>query len=416
MCNLLSALLLFATDAPPAVLPSYEITVTAGKQALTNAPIRVPLDVPTGQGQTVLVRQRDARALRVGQLIEPALYEVAPPPGERLVRRDLVFVLDRLDAGRSATFTVDLLDKAPADAAPKDVFAWDQAGDTLSLGKAPVLRYEHPKLDESTPEKREATFKVFHHVYSPDGSRLVTKGVGGKYTHHRGLFYGFMKVTYGDNQTVDIWHCKGDTHQAHDKALSQEAGPVVGRQRVRIGWHGNKKELFAVEERDLTVFAVPGGRLIEFASKVTPLKGVMKVDGDPQHAGFHFRADNEVDRNSAQTIYIRPDGVGKPGETRNWDPKTMKGPVDLPWNAMSFVLGDKRYTAAYLDHPSNPKEARYSEREYGRFGSYFVAEATPEKPLVVRYRVWVQDGQMKPEEVAALSAAFVEPKVTVKVK
>ena len=33
--------------------------------------------------------------------------------------------------------------------------------------------------------------------------------------------------------------------------------------------------------------------------------------------------------------------------------------VDLPWNVMSFVVGGKRYTAAYLDRPENPKEARY---------------------------------------------------------
>jgi hypothetical protein len=46
-----------------------------------------------------------------------------------------------------------------------------------------------------------------------------------------------------------------------------------------------------------------------------------------------------------------PDGAGTPAETRNWDPQTRMGPVNLPWNAMSFVLGGKRYTVAYLDQP-----------------------------------------------------------------
>jgi hypothetical protein len=197
--------------------------------------------------------------------------------------------------------------------------------------------------------------------------------------------------------------------------LRQEAGPVLGRHRLLIGWHGDKKELFANEERELTAYAVPGGTLIDFTSKVTPVKGTVKFDGDPQHAGFHFRADNEVDKNKAQTIYIRPDGVGEPGKERNWPGD--KNMVNLPWNGLSFVLSEKRYTTAYLDHPSNPKEARYSERTYGRFGSYFVTEATPEKPLLVRYRVWLQDGQMKPEQIAALSAAFVDPpQVTIEKK
>ena len=43
--------------------------------------------------------------------------------------------------------------------------------------------------------------------------------------------------------------------------------------------------------------------------------------------------------------------------------ETRQGPVNLPWNAMSFVPGGKRYAVACLDHPGNPKEARFSEME-----------------------------------------------------
>jgi len=215
--------------------------------------------------------------------------------------------------------------------------------------------------------------------------------------------------------TCDVWHGRNNEYVEHKKVLAEEAGPVLGRHRLLVGWHGDKKELFANEERELTAYNLPGGTLIDFESRVTPVKGTMKVGGDPQHAGFHFRADNEVDKNKAQTVYVRPDGVGEAGKERNYP--ADKAMVNLPWNGMSFVLGEKRYTTAYLDHPANPKEARYSERTYGRFGSYFVAEATPDKPLVVRYRVWVQEGQMKPEQIAALDAAFVDPpQVTVEKK
>jgi hypothetical protein len=268
-------------------------------------------------------------------------------------------------------------------------------------------------LDDSTKEKRDQTFKVFHHLYDPAGKHLVTNGAGGKYPHHRGLFYGFRKVTY-DGKEVDIWHCTGDTYQGHEKFLETTAGPVLGRHRVQIGWHGKGKEKFATEERELTVYAVPGGQLVEFASRLRPVKGTVKLDGDPQHAGFHFRADDEVaSKTEKETIFIRPDGEDKPGASRNWP--DQKGHVNLPWDAMSFVLGGQRYTAAYLDRPSNPKEARYSERPYGRFGSYFVAEVTEKEPLTVDYRIWLQEGKMAGEEVAAKSAAFASP-VEVKVK
>ena len=68
-----------------------------------------------------------------------------------------------------------------------------------------------------------------------------------------------------------------------------------------------------------------------------------------------------------------------------------------------------------VDHPNNPKEARYSERDYGRFGSYFVYTIDEKKPLLANYRIWHQEGEMTVGQVSALSIDFTEP-VKVKVK
>jgi hypothetical protein len=222
----------------------------------------------------------------------------------------------------------------------------------------------------------------------------------------------------GHGQASTRRACADGEYQAHDRFLASEAGSVLGRHRVAISWHGQHKQAFAEEERELAVYNVPGGQLVDFASRLRPSAGPVKLDGDPQHAGVQFRADNEVfAKTSSQTIFVRPDGTGKPGETRNWDPGTRRGPVSLPWDAMSFVLKSKRYTVAYLDHPRNPKDARTSEREFGRFGSYFEYTLTRDRPLTVRYRFWLQEGLMKPAGVAALGTDFVEPvKVTVKTR
>jgi hypothetical protein len=272
-------------------------------------------------------------------------------------------------------------------------------------------------FDESSKEKRDLTYKVFHHLYDPSGERLVTNGAGAKlYPHHRGLYYGFNKITYGEGKKADTWHCTKGSHQAHVKFISAEAGPVLGRHRVGIAWHGDDGEVFAKEEREFTVYHVPGGQLVDFASRLYSNAGKVHLDGDPQHAGFQFRANPEVaEKTAKQTYYLRPDGAGKPGETRNWDAKKPDEHANLPWNAMSFVLGDQRYTIAYLDRPSNPKPARYSERDYGRFGSYFAYDLDEKNPLAVAYRVWLQNGEMKKEDVAARSAEFVQP-VMVSVK
>jgi hypothetical protein len=386
------------------LLASADLTFTAeiaaGKVDRTHDPVRIPLTLPAGKTFTATATL-DGKEVPVA-VLAPQLGTTGKETAEAWL------VVPKLEAGRTATAKLTL-----SEGKPSGPLVWKKEAEraTLSNGTTPVLQYEHPKLDET---KREATFKVYHHAYSPEGV-LLTKGVGGEFTHHRGLFYGFMKVSY-DKTTVDIWHCRKQTHQAHREFLDESApNAVVGRHRVRIDWNGDGNKTFAIEERELAAFPLAGGTLIEFTSKLSPIVDELKLDGDPQHAGFHFRASNEVasKEERKKTVFIRPDGTGKPGTEVNW-PGNKKH-VDLPWLAMNFGLGKERYTAVYLDLPTNPKEARFSERTYGRFGSYFVTTVKKEKPLVVRYRVWLQKGTATPEAIKTLSNAFVNPaSVTVK--
>jgi hypothetical protein len=368
--------------------------VDAGTHDRVNCVVSVPVAIPDSSAgaSTAILEDGSGRTLS-GQIANG---------------RELRFVLPELKAGAKATYKVTLIREWSK---TDEVFAWtDTPNDNmeLSLGKRPLLRYQYAALDDSTKDARTATFKVYHHLYDPKGDRLVTKGLGGLFPHHRGIFFGFNKVTYGDGKKCDVWHCTGDAYQSHEKVLTSEAGPVYGRHKLAIAWHGVKKEVFATEERDLTAYSLPGGTLIEFASEVTPVIAPVLLDGDPQHAGFHFRASQEVpDKTAKQTYYVRPDGPGKYGETRNWP--GQKTHVNLPWDACSFLLGDTRYTVAYLDRPDNPKEARFSERDYGRFGSYFEKKLEKDDTLKVKYRLWLQSGEMKVEDVQRLADDFNDP-------
>lgn len=285
----------------------------------------------------------------------------------------------------------------------------------LRFNGRPVVRYINKPYDNTTGDTHQLTKKVFHHVFDPTGKQIITKGPGGLYSHHRGLFYGFSKMGYGEGKTADLWHCNYGESQRHVKVLRQEFGSVVGRHQIEISWHGKDAGIIAREHRMLSAFNVPGGTLLEFESRLRSEVGPLTIDGDPQHAGFQFRASQELaDKTKDQTYYLRPDGRDKPGVTRNWGHKTIgeeinKKTENLPWNAMSFVVGGKRYTAVYLDHPGNPKPARYSERDYGRFGSYFETKLDEDDELAVRYRVWIQEGEMTVNEAARLSADFVDP-------
>lgn len=311
----------------------------------------------------------------------------------------------------------------PAASLADDGFAWqDTPGKFTDLifNGQPVARYVYERIDFSSPERREETYKPFHHVYDAAGENFITKGPGGKFTHHRGIYLGFSKCRFTKNNkeiSVDTWHCKpgkGEqpgAHQTHDEVLLQEADADSAVQRVRIDWHDNDGDVFVIEERQLSFSKSDDGSLvIDFTSTLTPLVEKVLLDGDPQHAGFQFRASNEVAEQTAkQTYYIRPDtGKAQPGQTINWSDKNDTAATrDLPWKAMSFVVnGDERYTTVYLDQPGNPKPARFSERDYGRFGSYFVREITPDAPLTVKYRLVIGKGERTLEECESLSQRF----------
>jgi methane monooxygenase PmoA-like len=414
MSHLLCVTLALTLTASVAAQDSHPLTVTvaAGKHDRRQTPVKVAVTIPKSlRGALIVPLKTESGQPIFGQLSASGglAAEQRTAPADT-VARYLYFVLPELSAGKSLTLTGNVtldIQKPPA------VFVWkDSAGQfaELAYGERPVLKYMYASLDETTPETRAVTYKPYHHVYDPQGKFLITKGPGGLFPHHRGLFFGFNRISY-DGKTADTWHCNNGECQSHQGFLTAEAGPVFGRHVVQIDWHGKDKNVFARERREMTVYAAAGGNLIEFASHLESTVGPVRLDGDPQHAGFQFRATQEVpDKTAKLTYYVRPDGKGEPGKFRNWDAKTRDvKTVNLPWHALSFVVGEQRYTCCYLDRPQNPKEARYSERDYGRFGSYFEYELDKDRPLDISYRIWLQEGEMSGGEVQRLADDFVEP-------
>jgi hypothetical protein len=397
----------------------WSVTVQAGKIDRVNAPVCVPVKLPAGVDPSTAVELTDASGNKLrGQITGPSLLAAEGTSAE------LHFILPKLAAGQSASYAIT---KLTAVDASQPTFSWVDTSKAkgeedvhaeqsreLRFGSRPVMRYMHTALDESSKDARMGTYKPYHHVYDPAGKRYLTKGPGGVFPHHRGLYLGFNRISYGEKQTADTWHCNGGEDESHKAFVSAEAGPVLGRHRMTIHWNGKKKDTFAVETREMTAYNTPHGTLIEFATKLESKVGPVKLDGDPQHAGFQFRATQDVpDKTAKQTYYLRPDGKAAPGKFRNWP--ADKQHVNLPWNALSIVVDDQRYTCCYLDRPENPKEARFSERDYGRFGSYFEYEMDTNKPLLLNYRIWLQAGEMEVAQVQQLDDDFTQ-KAAVKVE
>jgi len=72
----------------------------------------------------------------------------------------------------------------------------DQPGehlDVLSNGKT-LARYMYAH-DPSTKESRTVTYKPYLHVFDKDGAVPITKGPGGLFPHHRGIFVGWNSIS-----------------------------------------------------------------------------------------------------------------------------------------------------------------------------------------------------------------------------
>lgn len=298
-----------------------------------------------------------------------------------------------------AAFLLLLVISAVGLAADRE-FRWQddpQAGTAdLLYGEDPVLRYMY-RFDRSTKEAAEETYKPYHHVFGPGTDQIITKGAGGLYPHHRGMYVGWNKTTF-DGQTLDFWHCTRGAHQKHVRFLEKAGNAERGTMTAEIHWNDPEGNPVVVETRTVTVRPVTGVTDKEYAwqidwkTRLESRRGDIELNGDRQHAGFQFRAAQEVaEEKSAR--YIRPRGFPQQADAvQVGDQGDPPKHINLPWFAMTYPLGDERYTVEYFEDPSLPKPSLYSERPYGRFGAFFKTTLEPDEPLTMRYRLIVSRG------------------------
>ena len=286
-------------------------------------------------------------------------------------------------------------------AAEKKGFTWkdhpDQKVADLYYNGQPVLQYVYP-FDKSTPETFLDTYKVFHHVYGPQSGAVITKGPGGKYTHHRGLYVGWNKTSF-DGKTLDFWHCKNGAHLRHDKFISMQGGPDAGTMTAEIHWEDGDGKPVIIETRKVTVTPIKVSSSealawqIDWQTTLQSKRGEITLDGDRQHAGFQYRAAQPVAESNNAT-YVRPEGSPQqPAPYQVSDRTDPDKHVNLGWLAMSYDIDGKHYNVEYMEDPNVPKPSRYSERPYGRFGAFFDTKIDERHPLKMNYRLIVSEGK-----------------------
>lgn len=305
-----------------------------------------------------------------------------------------------------------LLSVATAHAADEKGFAFqDSPGkhlDVLLDGKIAVrYMYAH---DVSTPDKRLETYKPYLHVFDADGKAPITKGPGGQFTHHRGIYIGWNKIAF-NGKSYDLWHMK-DTDIVHQKFANQKGEADQATFTSLTNWIIEKDKTLIEEERIFTIRRgpAPARITIDFVSKLKAALGDVALDGDPEHAGIHYRPANEV--KPAETVYVYP----KEGADAHKD-------VDYPWVGETYTLNGKKYSVVEISHSENPKNTRWSAyRDYGRFGAFPKEQIKSGETRAFKYRFIVADGEMVPvdfvqksaDEFSGATTPTPAPKTTVK--
>lgn len=253
----------------------------------------------------------------------------------------------------------------------------------ISFGGKRLARYMFAR-DPSTPERHHETYKPYLHVFGKDGETPITKGPGGQFTHHRGIFLGYNRIRCQGNR-YDLWHMSGGV-QAHQRFLDQTADTRGARFTSEILWLTDDGETLLREERTFSFLPPPdrADQLIEMHSRLTAVLDDIELNGDPEHAGAQFRPANDVVRD--ETVY-----------TFHTDQIDPRKDLDLPWVGETFLIGKQRTSVIMLNHPSNPSGTRFSAyRDYGRFGAFPVLEIAKGDTVALRYRWIVSGGPILP--------------------
>jgi mono/diheme cytochrome c family protein/glucose/arabinose dehydrogenase len=277
---------------------------------------------------------------------------------------------------------------APAPAAAGEGFAFkDTAGEHLDvlLDGKPAVRYMYAH-DTSSPARQTETYKPYLHVFDAAGSAPITKGPGGSFPHHRGIFAGWSKISF-NGKSYDRWHMKGGDI-IHEKFADQKADKDRAAFTSVTRWMADATTAILDEERTTTVrrAAAPGRLLVDVTFTLKANNGDVTLDGDPEHAGVQFRP--AADIAAAETVYVFP--------TERGDPKKE---LDYPWVGETFTLRGAKHSVVIMNHPGNPKQTKFSAyRDYGRFGAFPVAAIKKGESLTLRYRFLIADGEMPPAE------------------
>lgn len=399
--------LLHLAAAAIAAESGHEVTVTAGKEAVIDAPVTVAL--PEGL--------RAESAVLTDEATKSAVVTQADTSGGKPA---ITFILPALGAGESKQYSLKAGSppQAPADQGVK----LKETGEGLEV-------WIDGKLF-TTYHTKSGPRPYCWPLIGPTGETItrdypMRKDVANEehdHPHHRSLFFGHLQVS-----GHDFWSEKADksfdlcTHKAFGRI---EDGPVFGEFVSEVEWTTDKGAKFCNDVRRMRFYRVADSRLFDFEIDVKAGAEPV-IFGDDKDGTFAIRV--------AGPMSVIPKKKAPKSGTivnANGDRDIDAWGKRATWCDYYGPLAGGVVGVTFFDHPTNLRHPTYWHvRDYGLFAanpfgvSHFLKDKSqngsytipPGSDLKLLYRVYIHKGETASAHIPERYSAFAAPvAVTVK--
>ena len=348
------------------------------------------------------------------------LADAGRPVPCQVVDGRLWWVLDKLPAGASRNYTVELGATPPAAEAGKGVeLAKSAEHVAFTIDGQPFTTYA---FQPGRQGKNLLRRPYFFPVYGP-GQTAMTRpfpmvheglpaNVATDPPHHTTIW-----VAHGEVNGVDDWSIAAKAgRQVHKDFPLMVGGPVVGVFRETLDWTDADRKPVLAETRTVRAYRLPdSSRMLDLELTFRAAYGKV-VFGDTKEGGLcatRMRPEFRADKRGANGRLVNSEGQagdaawGKPAK----------------WVDCSGEVDGKRLGYAIFDTPGNPRyPTTWHARTYGLltanpFGLKSFDRKSPkgdftieaDKECTFRYRIYFHAGDEKSADVAGRFADYAEP-------
>lgn len=232
----------------------------------------------------------------------------------------------------------------------------------------------------------------FHPLNTPGGVTVTEVGPE-DHRHHRGVFFGWVEMTGA--QKADFWGWGEPAPTRGRRIVNQSvetAPPGLGytRFRIRNEWQVEGARMVS-EDLRAGVALLEGGTVLELTVQFSVEAPVTLARWAFGGFGVRLRKNATIQAISAGGVVNRP-------APKHTDPGTNW--PDAPWYGLHSRYADGRETTvAVVGRSTHPPTSWHVVPEIGLINPSITGPGavtlTPEKPLVLRYRVMAFDGAPK---------------------